>query len=106
VPVTAAAYGQALVGGTPSPFGTVSGLEADAFTANPLLGKDALEPLIHAARIRGAGVFVLVRTSNPGAADILDLKLETGERLWERLARIVDEAGRDAPGALSDVGAV
>ncbi len=106
VPVTAAAYGQALVGGTPSPFGTVSGLEADAFTANPLLGKDALEPLIQAARARGAGAFVLVRTSNPGAADILDLKLETGERLWERLARIVDEAGRDAPGPLSDVGAV
>jgi orotidine-5'-phosphate decarboxylase len=55
VPVTAAAYGQALVGGTPSPFGMVSGLEADAFTANPLLGRDALEPLIAAARARGAG---------------------------------------------------
>src|SRR4051794_23460927 len=106
VPVTAAAYGQALVGGTPSPFGTVSGLEADAFTANPLLGRDALEPLIAAARSRAAGAYVLVRTSNPGAADILDARLESGERLWERLARLVDELGEDAPGALSDVGAV
>ena len=106
VPVTAAAYGQALVGGTPSPFGTVSGLEADAFTANPLLGRDALEPLIAAARARGAGAYVLVRTSNPGAADFLDARLESGERLWEHLARLVAELGAGAPGALSDVGAV
>ncbi len=108
VPVTAAAYAQALVGGTPSPFGMVAGLEADAFTANPLLGRDALEPLIRAARARGAGVYVLVRTSNPGAADFLDAELATGERLWERLAAAVDELGRDGIGrsGLSDVGAV
>jgi orotidine-5'-phosphate decarboxylase len=106
VPVTAAAYGQALVGATPSPFGPVSGLGADAFTANPLLGRDALEPLLAAARGRGAGPFVLVRTSNPGAADLLDLRLESGERLWERLAAIVDELGRPGSAGLSDVGAV
>ena len=50
VPVTAAAYAQALVDSTPSPFGPVSGLGADAFTANPLLGRDALEPLVATAR--------------------------------------------------------
>ena len=106
VPVTAAAYGQALVGSTPSPFGPVSGLHADAFTANPLLGRDALEPLIAAARRESAGAFVLVRTSNPGAADLLDLRLETGERLWERLAALVDELGVLGSSNLSDVGAV
>jgi orotidine-5'-phosphate decarboxylase len=106
VPVTAAAYGQALVGGTPSPFGTVSGLEADAFTANPLLGRDALEPLVHAARARGAGAYVLVRTSNPGAADILDARMEGGERLWEKLARLVADLGEVGAAGLSDVGAV
>ena len=73
VPVTAKAYAQALVSSTPSPFGSVDGLRADAFTANPLLGRDALEPLIEAARAHGAGAFVLVRTSNPGAADLLDV---------------------------------
>src|SRR3954447_3951999 len=88
VPVTAAAYGQALVSSTPSPFGPVTGLLADAFTANPLLGRDALQPLIATARATNAGAFVLVRTSNPGAADILDLELATGERLWERLAQL------------------
>ena len=56
VPVTAAAYAQALVGETPGPFGAVPGLGADAFTANPLLGRDALEPLVEAARAAGAGL--------------------------------------------------
>jgi orotidine-5'-phosphate decarboxylase len=104
VPVTAAAYGQALVTATPSPFGEVDGLRADAFTANPLLGRDALEPLIAAARAQSAGVFVLVRTSNPGAADLFDLQLATGERLWERLATLVADLGDGD--ALADVGAV
>ncbi len=103
VPVTAAAYGQALAGSTPSPFGGVTGLGADAFTANPLLGRDALAPLVAAARANGGGVFVLVRTSNPGAADLMDLELADGGPLWERLASLVADLGE---GALADVGAV
>jgi orotidine-5'-phosphate decarboxylase len=90
VPVTALAYAQAL-----------SALGADAFTANPLLGRDSLEPLVASGR----GVFVLVRTSNPGAADVQDLELVSGEALWERLARLVDELGGEGAG-LADVGAV
>src|SRR4051794_25807351 len=73
VPVTAAAYAQALVGETPTPWGPVPGLGADAFPANPLLGRDALEPLVAAAEAAGAGIFALVRTSNAGAADLMDL---------------------------------
>ncbi len=89
MPVTATAYAQALVGATPTPWGPVSGLGADAFTANPLLGLDALEPLVAAAAVAGAGVFVLVRTSNPGAADVEDLPAPD-RPLHERLAEIVD----------------
>jgi orotidine-5'-phosphate decarboxylase len=106
VPVTAAAYAQALTGATPSPFGAAPALQADAFTANPLLGRDALEPLVAGARAVGAGTFVLVRTSNPGAADLLDLPLATGEPLWERLAQLVAELGETGAAGLSDVGAV
>ena len=73
VPVTASAYAQALVGETPTPWGPVKGLGVDAFTTNPLLGNDALAPLLDAAAKVAAGVFVLVRTSNPGAAQIQDL---------------------------------
>jgi orotidine-5'-phosphate decarboxylase len=107
VPVTAAAYAQALVGETPTPWGPVAGLGADAFTANPLLGRDALEPLVAAAAAAGAGVFVLVRTSNPGAADLQDLPAPEAP-LHERLALLVDELSGRLPGAggLSGMGAV
>ena len=90
VPSTAAAYADALTG--------AGGLAADAITANPLLGRDALAPLVDGARAAGAGVFVLVRTSNPGAADVLDLELAGGEPLWERLAAMVDELGEGRAG--------
>jgi len=106
VPVTALAYAQALLGRTPSPFGPVDGLGVDAATANPLLGEDALRPLVEGARAAGAGVFVLVRTSNPGAADVMDLRLASGEPLWERLAALARDLGEAPGGGLADVGAV
>ena len=109
VPVTAAAYAQALVGETPTPWGPVPGLGADAFTANPLLGGDALEPLVEAAAASGAGIFVLVRTSNPGAAEIQDLPAPR-EPLHERLAGLVDgladRLAGDSAAGLSGMGAV
>ncbi|MGK2932913.1 MAG: orotidine-5'-phosphate decarboxylase, partial [Solirubrobacterales bacterium] len=108
VPVSAKAYGQAMVGETATPFGPVAGLGANAFTANPLLGADALEPLVAAAESAGSGVFALVRTSNPGAADVQDLGTPDGP-VHERLAGLVDHfsdrlAGAD--GKLSGMGAV
>ena len=107
VPVTAAAYAQALVGETPTPWGPVQGLGADSFTANPLLGLDALEPLVAAAESAGAGVFALVRTSNPGAADVEDLETREGP-LHERLAGLVDGLAPRLLGesGLSGMGAV
>jgi orotidine-5'-phosphate decarboxylase len=106
VPHTAFAYGQSLVGTTPTPWGDVEGLGADAVTANPLLGLDALEPIVTAARRSGAGTFVLVRTSNEGAANIQDES--DGAPLHSKLARLVDQLGAGGVGdtGLSDVGAV
>ncbi len=107
VPVTAAAYAQALVGETPTPWGPVAGLGADAFTANPLLGRDALEALVEVAEAAGAGVFALVRTSNPGAADLQDLPAPD-EPLHERFAALVDGLSDRllGEGGLSGMGAV
>ena len=107
VPVSAAAYGQALFGFTPTPWGEVGGLRADAATANPLLGADALEPLVDEAAEASAGLFCLVRTSNPGAADILDAPAPEAP-LFERLATLVADRADRLLGnrGLSGMGAV
>jgi orotidine-5'-phosphate decarboxylase len=108
IDVTAAAYAASLGSGVDTPYGHVAGLEADLVTVNPLMGRDALAPFVDAARARGAGVLVLVRTSNPGAADLFDARLASGEALWERVARIVHELGSPGTGeaGISDIGAV
>ena len=104
IDVTASAYARALQGSTDSPFDAVDGLGADMVTVNPLMGSDALEPFVATARDVGsrggrpAGVLVLVRTSNPGAADIEDLELAGGGRVWERIAMLVDRFGADGVG--------
>jgi orotidine-5'-phosphate decarboxylase len=110
IDVSAAAYAQAFFGETPSVFGPVPGLGVDALTVNPLLGSETLAPLIGAARAQGGGLFALVRTSNPGAAEIQALELAggTGETVSERLAGLVDALGAAGIGhsGLADVGAV
>jgi orotidine-5'-phosphate decarboxylase len=108
VDVTATAYAQAFLGETPSPYGPVPGLGADAMTVNPLLGRDSLEPFVTTARAHGRGLFVLVRTSNPGAADLQERALADGSAVSERLADLVAEIGASGVGheGLSDVGAV
>jgi orotidine-5'-phosphate decarboxylase len=112
ISVTAQAYAQALYASVKAPletpFGPIEGLNADLATVNPLMGRDAVEPFVTAARAAGAGVLMLVRTSNPGAADIEDLQLADGGVVWERLAVLVDELGREGVGesGLSDIGAV
>jgi len=105
IDVSAAAYGQAFFGHTASPYGEVPGLGVDALTVNPLLGGDSLGPLVDAARGAGAGLFVLVRTSNPGASDVQELSLSEGATVSDRLARLVAGLAPDGSG-LSDVGAV
>ncbi len=107
MPISAEAYADALFGSTETPWGPVEGLGVDAATLNPLLGSDSLEPLVESAAAAGAGIFVLVRTSNAGAADVLDLDTD-GSPLHERIARSVDAlADRLAgSGGFSGAGAV
>jgi orotidine-5'-phosphate decarboxylase len=108
IDVSAAAYAQAYFGATATPFGEVVGLGADALTVNPLLGRDAIAPFIEAARPRGSGLFVLARTSNPGAADVQAQALASGGSVSDRLAELIDALGAGGVGraGLSDVGAV
>ena len=81
---------------------------ADAVTLHPYLGLDSAQPfLAHCRADKGRGVFVLVRTSNPGAKDFQDLQVG-GEPLCDVVARAVSRWGQDLPQAhgYSPVGAV
>jgi orotidine-5'-phosphate decarboxylase len=57
----------------------------DAMTLNPYLGGDALTPFLQR---ESKGLFVLCRSSNPGAADLQELTVENGTRLYERVAEL------------------
>lgn len=63
----------------------------DAITVNPMLGLDTLEPFAATAAEHGKGLFVLVRTSNPGSAALQDVKLADGRTWSEALAQRLDE---------------
>jgi orotidine-5'-phosphate decarboxylase len=66
------------------------GWPADALTVNPYLGRDTLQPFVEVACERGAGVYVLVRTSNPEAGTFQDLSAD-GEPLYDHVARMVED---------------
>ncbi len=89
---TALAYAEAAFGPT---------WDADSLTVNPYLGRDAVEPFLQVARQHDRGLFVLVRTSNPGAGLFQDLVCD-GRPLYRHVAEAVVQwnAGR------GDVGAV
>lgn len=70
---------------------------ADALTVNPYLGLDTLEPYLDAATRNERGVFVLVKTSNPGSADLQDQPLAGGGLLYEALADRLTERARHLP---------
>ena len=81
---------------------------ADALTVNPYLGRDSLDPYLAAIRRRGGGIFCVVKTSNAGGAEVQDLVLSDGRRVWQQVADLVGEWGEDFVGerGLSSVGAV
>jgi len=59
--------------------------DADAVTLSPYMGFDSVEPYLPYA---GKGTFLLCRTSNPGGDDLQNLDLASGEKLYERVARL------------------
>jgi orotidine-5'-phosphate decarboxylase len=83
---TAEAYAAAYLAGEDP---EAAAFAADAVTVNPYLGTDTLEPFVRLARQRGAGVYVLVRTSNPGAGAFQDLASEAGP-LYQQVATVVE----------------
>jgi orotidine-5'-phosphate decarboxylase len=64
-------------------------LVPDAITVNGYVGTDGIEPFAQTASKQGKGIFVLVRTSNPSAAEIQDFSDSEGVKMYEKMAEIV-----------------
>jgi orotidine-5'-phosphate decarboxylase len=75
-------------------------LEVDALTVNPYLGADSLAPFSDCCSVNGRGIFVLVKTSNPGSGDLQDQSLAAGT-LFEVVARMLAEDCRRLIGPVS-----
>jgi orotidine-5'-phosphate decarboxylase len=107
VPHIATVYAETLVGTRSEASPDAQRLGADAVTVNPLMGGDVVDAFAEVAAPAGAGLFALVRTSNPGAADLLDLD-SSGIPLYEHIAQLLAaRADRLAgTGGLSGMGAV
>jgi len=86
----------------------LEGAAADALTINPWLGSDAVQPFVRRVREAGKGMFVLVKTSNPGSADLQDLRLAAGDTVYERVGALLQEWARGTIGerGYASVGAV
>lgn len=89
---TATAYARGMLGAEGrSPWG------ADALTVSPYLGNDSLQPFIDVAQQRSAGVFVLVKTSNPGGTMLQDLVAD-GQPLYRHVAAYVERQAVETQG--------
>ena len=99
---TATAYAQSYLPSEPK-----RPLEADAITIVPYLGKDCLEPFFDEATEWGKGIFVCVKTSNPGAAIVQEQVID-GKYLYEIVAELIKPASNNSIGecGYSGIGAV
>jgi orotidine-5'-phosphate decarboxylase len=98
---TAEAYARGYLGRNASAWG------ADALTVSPYLGDDSLTPFVTIATQRAAGLFVLVKTSNPGGRMLQDLDC-SGTPLYRRVAEHVETLAVNSVGecGYGSVGAV
>ena len=80
---------------------------ADALTVNPYLGMDSLEPFIQAAQANERGLFVLVKTSNPGSNDFQNLETLENMYVFDHVAYQLNHVNRAlSQGSYGPVGAV
>ncbi len=100
---TATAYAKAYLGTDgQSAWGT------DALTVSPYLGSDTLQPFVEQCKAVGAGIFVLVKTSNPGSGFLQDLSIDS-RTISDRVADYVQSQSlmtASTPSGYGCVGAV
>lgn len=92
---TAEAYAAGILGAD-------SAWGADAVTVSPYLGDDSIEPFVKTAAARNAGVYVLVKTSNPGGKMLQDLTAD-GKPIYRHMAEYVEQLAQRTSGGVGAV---
>lgn len=69
--------------------------EADLITLAPYMGLDSISPYLPYCKDQGKGVFVLCRTSNPGAKDFEYQKLADGRHVYDLVGDSISALGQD-----------
>ncbi len=95
---TAAGYSNAFLGKTPIGENEEAIYDVDFVTLNPYMGIDSIKPFIDDCKKYDKGAFILVKTSNPSSGDLQDLKLENGEEIYTKVAKLVENWGEDLVG--------
>ena len=62
------------------------------------MGTDCVKPFIDDCKKYNKGLFILVKTSNPSSGELQDLKLENGEEVYTRVAKLVENWGKELRG--------
>lgn len=105
---TASAYAEAYFGGKYQSTSSPCFLDVDAVTLSPYMGFDSLDPFLPYCRDHGKGIFLLVKTSNPGAADLQNFRNSEAQPLFQHVAEWLEQRGREFIGncGFSALGAV
>lgn len=105
---TALAYSNAHIGKVNIDGEYVEISKTDFITLNPYMGYDSIEPYLKDCKDYDKGLFVLVKTSNAGSADIQDIKTENGKTIYSHVGNLVSEWGKNLMGkcGYSNIGAV
>ncbi len=92
---TAKAYSNAFLGKTLVGDKEESIYDVDFVTLNPYMGIDSIKPFLEDCKKYNKGVFILAKTSNPSSGDLQDMKLENGEEVYIKTAKLIEEWGKD-----------
>ena len=95
---TAQGYSNAFLGKTPIGDENFDIFNVDFITVNPYMGTDCVKPFVDDCKKYNKGIFVLVKTSNKSSGEIQDLVLENGKTIYETVAELVNEWGKDLVG--------
>ena len=95
---TAQAYSNAFLGKTKIGNIEQSIYDVDFVTLNPYMGTDSIRPFIEDCKKYNKGAFVLVKTSNQSSGELQDLKLESREEVYIKVAKLVEKWGNDLIG--------